>query len=91
MYQDEDGNMVWSVELDIYGKVNEFTVEKDFIQFRYQGQMKILRQDFTTIDSDTIHQMKVFILRLTLLGLLVEILRSMDMSVTLIFILIFLV
>ncbi|WP_369814363.1 RHS repeat domain-containing protein [Lysinibacillus sp. FJAT-14745] len=35
---DEQGNRVWSAELDIYGKVNEFTGEKDFIPFRYQGQ-----------------------------------------------------
>ncbi|MGE7692786.1 RHS repeat-associated core domain-containing protein [Lysinibacillus sp. NPDC094177] len=35
---DEDGNMVWSAELDIYGRVMEFTGEQDFIPFRYQGQ-----------------------------------------------------
>ncbi|QPQ30167.1 RHS repeat-associated core domain-containing protein [Lysinibacillus sp. JNUCC 51] len=35
---DEEGNRVWSAELDIYGRVNEFTGEKDFIPFRYQGQ-----------------------------------------------------
>lgn len=35
---DKQGNRVWSAELDIYGKVNEFTGEKDFIPFRYQGQ-----------------------------------------------------
>ena len=35
---DEDGNRVWSAELDIYGRVKEFTGEKDFIPFRYQGQ-----------------------------------------------------
>ncbi|MGE7947558.1 RHS repeat domain-containing protein, partial [Lysinibacillus sp. NPDC093688] len=35
---DEEGNSVWSAELDIYGRVNEFTGEKDFIPFRYQGQ-----------------------------------------------------
>ncbi|MGE7951575.1 RHS repeat domain-containing protein [Lysinibacillus xylanilyticus] len=34
----EQGNRVWSAELDIYGRVNEFTGEKDFIPFRYQGQ-----------------------------------------------------
>ena len=35
---DEQGNRVWSAELDIYGRVKEFTGEKDFIPFRYQGQ-----------------------------------------------------
>ncbi|WP_083227008.1 RHS repeat domain-containing protein [Lysinibacillus xylanilyticus] len=35
---DEQGNKVWSAELDIYGRVKEFTGEKDFIPFRYQGQ-----------------------------------------------------
>ncbi|QQP11174.1 hypothetical protein FJQ98_18350 [Lysinibacillus agricola] len=35
---DEEGNKVWSAELDIYGRVNEFTGEKNFIPFRYQGQ-----------------------------------------------------
>ncbi|MEZ2661712.1 RHS repeat-associated core domain-containing protein [Aneurinibacillus aneurinilyticus] len=35
---DEEGNRVWSAELDIFGRVNEFTGEKDFIPFRYQGQ-----------------------------------------------------
>ncbi|WP_433595173.1 RHS repeat-associated core domain-containing protein [Lysinibacillus xylanilyticus] len=35
---DEEGNKVWSAELDIYGRVEEFTGEKDFIPFRYQGQ-----------------------------------------------------
>ncbi|MGE7129313.1 RHS repeat domain-containing protein [Lysinibacillus xylanilyticus] len=35
---DQEGNKVWSAELDIYGRVNEFTGEKDFIPFRYQGQ-----------------------------------------------------
>jgi len=35
---DEQGNRVWSAELDIYGRVNEFTGEKDFIPFRIQGQ-----------------------------------------------------
>ncbi|MBE1555922.1 RHS repeat-associated core domain-containing protein [Sporosarcina limicola] len=35
---DEEGNQVWSAELDIYGRVKEFTGEKDFIPFRYQGQ-----------------------------------------------------
>lgn len=35
---DDEGNRVWSAELDIYGRVEEFTGEKDFIPFRYQGQ-----------------------------------------------------
>ncbi|MEK4424964.1 RHS repeat-associated core domain-containing protein [Solibacillus sp. FSL K6-1523] len=35
---DEEGKKVWSAELDIYGRVNEFTGEQDFIPFRYQGQ-----------------------------------------------------
>ncbi|MFJ8087124.1 RHS repeat domain-containing protein [Lysinibacillus sp. NPDC095746] len=35
---DEEGNKIWSAELDIYGRVKEFTGEKDFIPFRYQGQ-----------------------------------------------------
>jgi len=35
---DEEGNKVWSAELDIYGRVIEFTGEQDFIPFRYQGQ-----------------------------------------------------
>ncbi|MET4561964.1 RHS repeat-associated protein [Lysinibacillus parviboronicapiens] len=35
---DEQGNKVWSAELDIYGRVKEFTGEQDFIPFRYQGQ-----------------------------------------------------
>jgi len=35
---DKQGHKVWSAELDMYGRVNEFTVEKDFIPFRYQGQ-----------------------------------------------------
>ena len=35
---DEEGNRVWSAELDIYGRVIEFTGEKNFIPFRYQGQ-----------------------------------------------------
>ncbi|MFJ7888352.1 DUF6531 domain-containing protein [Lysinibacillus xylanilyticus] len=34
----EQGNSVWSAELDIYGRMKEFTGEKDFIPFRYQGQ-----------------------------------------------------
>jgi len=35
---DSDGNKVWSNELDIYGQSKEFTCDKDFIPFRYQGQ-----------------------------------------------------
>jgi RHS repeat-associated protein len=38
---DPDGERVWSAELDIYGRVKEFTGnagEVDFIPFRYQGQ-----------------------------------------------------
>ncbi|MGN4127498.1 RHS repeat domain-containing protein [Lysinibacillus sphaericus] len=35
---DEQGKKVWSIELDIYGRVKEFTGTKDFIPFRYQGQ-----------------------------------------------------
>ncbi|MCS5503788.1 hypothetical protein NY607_22010 [Lysinibacillus sp. A4] len=35
---DDEGNRVWSAQLDIYGRVKEFTGEKDFIPFRYQGQ-----------------------------------------------------
>ncbi|MCH1624645.1 RHS repeat-associated core domain-containing protein [Fredinandcohnia quinoae] len=39
---DELGNKVWSAELDVYGRVKEFTGEKDFIPFRYQGQYEDL-------------------------------------------------
>ncbi|MFP3919987.1 DNA/RNA non-specific endonuclease, partial [Lysinibacillus telephonicus] len=35
---DDEGNKVWSADLDVYGRVKEFTGEKDFIPFRYQGQ-----------------------------------------------------
>jgi len=35
---DEQGKQVWSAELDIYGRMVEFTGEQDFIPFRYQGQ-----------------------------------------------------
>ncbi|WP_369075726.1 RHS repeat domain-containing protein [Lysinibacillus sphaericus] len=35
---DEEGNRIWSVELDVYGRVVEFNGEQDFIPFRYQGQ-----------------------------------------------------
>ncbi|MGG6229999.1 RHS repeat-associated core domain-containing protein [Tenacibaculum sp. SDUM215027] len=36
-YNDK-GNKVWGCELDIYGKARNFTGEKTFIPFRYQGQ-----------------------------------------------------
>ncbi|WP_219818982.1 RHS repeat-associated core domain-containing protein, partial [Lysinibacillus sphaericus] len=39
---DEQGHKVWSAELDVYGRVKEFTGEKDFIPFRYQGQYEDL-------------------------------------------------
>jgi uncharacterized protein RhaS with RHS repeats len=35
---DAKGERIWSAELDIYGRVKEFTGEEDFIPFRYQGQ-----------------------------------------------------
>ncbi len=35
---DEQGHKVWSAELDVCGRVKEYTGEKDFIPFRYQGQ-----------------------------------------------------
>jgi RHS repeat-associated protein len=35
---DAKGERVWSAELDIYGRVKEFTGEENFIPFRYQGQ-----------------------------------------------------
>ena len=35
---DEQGKKIWSAELDVYGRVKEFTGEQDFIPFRYQGQ-----------------------------------------------------
>ncbi|MBE1555924.1 RHS repeat-associated core domain-containing protein [Sporosarcina limicola] len=35
---DEEGKKVWSAELDVYGRVKEFTGEKVFIPYRYQGQ-----------------------------------------------------
>ncbi|MEK5039319.1 DUF6531 domain-containing protein [Sporosarcina sp. FSL K6-3457] len=35
---DDEGNKVWLAELDIYGRVKDFTGGKDFIPFRYQGQ-----------------------------------------------------
>ena len=35
---DENGDKVWSAELDIYGRVKEFTGDVSFVPFRYQGQ-----------------------------------------------------
>lgn len=35
---DEEGNLTWSCELDIYGKVRKLAGSKDFVPFRYQGQ-----------------------------------------------------
>nr|WP_106781358.1 RHS repeat-associated core domain-containing protein [Lysinibacillus timonensis] len=35
---DYEGNKVWSAELDVYGRVKEYSGEQDFIPFRYQGQ-----------------------------------------------------
>jgi RHS repeat-associated protein len=35
---DAKGERVWSAELDIYGRVKEFTGAENFIPFRYQGQ-----------------------------------------------------
>ncbi|WP_161804433.1 RHS repeat-associated core domain-containing protein [Lysinibacillus xylanilyticus] len=35
---DEQGKKVWSAELDIYGRVMEFTGEEHFIPYRCQGQ-----------------------------------------------------
>ncbi|MEK4424991.1 RHS repeat-associated core domain-containing protein [Solibacillus sp. FSL K6-1523] len=35
---DEEGKRVWSAKLDIYGRVEEFIGEQEFIPFRYQGQ-----------------------------------------------------
>ncbi|WP_185807718.1 RHS repeat domain-containing protein [Lysinibacillus telephonicus] len=32
---DDEGNRIWSAELDVYGRVKEFFGEKDFIPFRY--------------------------------------------------------
>ncbi|MGE7943683.1 RHS repeat domain-containing protein [Lysinibacillus xylanilyticus] len=42
---DEEGNEVWSAELDIYGRVMEFNGEQDFIPFRYQGQYHDVETD----------------------------------------------
>ncbi len=36
---DEDGKQVWSCELDMCGKVTNFTGDKNFISWRYQGQV----------------------------------------------------
>nr|WP_276563079.1 RHS repeat-associated core domain-containing protein [Lysinibacillus xylanilyticus] len=35
---DAEGKKIWSSELDIYGQIKEFTSDKDFIPFRFQGQ-----------------------------------------------------
>ncbi|MEK4171428.1 RHS repeat-associated core domain-containing protein [Lysinibacillus sp. FSL L8-0312] len=35
---DEEGNQVWSIELNIYGQGKELTGYKGFIPFRFQGQ-----------------------------------------------------
>ncbi|WP_354472243.1 RHS repeat-associated core domain-containing protein [Lysinibacillus parviboronicapiens] len=35
---DKEDKKIWSAELDVYGRVKEFTGEQDFIPFRYQGQ-----------------------------------------------------
>ncbi|WP_281274605.1 RHS repeat domain-containing protein [Lysinibacillus telephonicus] len=35
---DDQGDRVWSAELDVYGRVKDYTGEKGFIPFRYQGQ-----------------------------------------------------
>ncbi|NSL90509.1 hypothetical protein ECE50_027040 [Chitinophaga sp. Mgbs1] len=35
---DNNGNRVWSAELDIFGNVRKFEGEKNFIPFRFQGQ-----------------------------------------------------
>jgi RHS repeat-associated protein len=35
---DAEGNQVWAVELDIFGRVKEIKGKADFIPFRYQGQ-----------------------------------------------------
>ncbi|CAL1520126.1 RHS repeat-associated core domain-containing protein [Chitinophaga sp. MM2321] len=35
---DEQGQKVWSAELDIYGNVRKLEGSKDFVPFRYQGQ-----------------------------------------------------
>ncbi len=43
---DEEGKKVWSAELDIYGRVNKFIGEQDFIPFRYQGQYEDIETGF---------------------------------------------
>jgi RHS repeat-associated protein len=35
---DTEGERIWFVELDIFGRVKEYTGDIDFIPFRYQGQ-----------------------------------------------------
>ncbi|MGA3673983.1 RHS repeat domain-containing protein [Lysinibacillus agricola] len=60
---DKQGNRVWSAELDIYGRVNAFTGEQDFIPFRYQGQYEDVETGFITIDSATMTQNKAIILK----------------------------
>lgn len=35
---DSDGTLVWSMELDIYGRMQEFEGERDFVPFRFPGQ-----------------------------------------------------
>ncbi len=76
---DEQGHKVWSAELDVYGRVNEFTGEKDLIPFRYQGQyddneIGLYYNQFRYYDPEQGN-----IRRLTRLGLRVEILRFMGM------------
>ena len=39
---DADGNLVWAVDLDIYGRVSALKGDVDFIPFRYQGQYDIM-------------------------------------------------
>jgi RHS repeat-associated protein len=35
---DEEGNNIWSCELDIYGNVRKLAGDRNFVPFRYQGQ-----------------------------------------------------
>ncbi|WP_088825471.1 RHS repeat-associated core domain-containing protein [Listeria goaensis] len=35
---DSEGNLVWSMALDIYGRVQAFEGERDFVPFRFPGQ-----------------------------------------------------
>ncbi|WP_143305675.1 RHS repeat-associated core domain-containing protein [Chitinophaga vietnamensis] len=35
---DESGELVWSCELDIYGKVRKLSGDRELVPFRYQGQ-----------------------------------------------------